>query len=160
MHFGLSTVMPHSDIFLFLVALVVLAVLVVVLAGLLVARSLRTGLDRRRVTTTLPARGELPAALPSLGPAPAAKNIGFGAAGISGRRCATGQPVNGHTGDHSRACATSPDQSAPLSLARFASERIPLDSQLLGRTAEAASALVARISASSRSCARIAADAW
>ncbi len=159
MHFGLSTVMPHSDIFLFLVALVVLAVLVVVLAGLLVARSLRTGLDRRRVTTTLPARGELPAALPSLGPAPGAKNIGFGA-GISGRRCATGQPVNGHTGDHSRACATSPDQSAPLSLARFASERIPLDSQLLGRTAEAASALVARISASSRSRARIAADAW
>ncbi len=154
--------MLHFDMFPFLAALVVL---VVVLAGLLVARSLRTGLDRRRVTTTLPARGELPAALPSREPAPAAKNLGAGGAEIFGRRgcigqTTTGRPANGHTGDHSRACATRPDQSAPLSLARFASERIPLDSQLLGRTAEAASALVASISASSRSCARIAADAW
>ncbi|KJE21673.1 hypothetical protein FF36_04008 [Frankia torreyi] len=113
-HLGPSNVMLHSDIFPFLV------VLVVVLAGLVVARGLRTGLARRR----------------------------------------PGRPVGGQTGDHSAACATSPDQSAPWPLARFASERIPFDNQLLGRTAEAASALVARISASSRSRDRIAADAW
>jgi hypothetical protein len=66
----------------------------------------------------------------------------------------------GQTGDHSRAWTTSPDQSAPCPRARCARVRMPFDNQLLGRTADAASALVARISALSRSCPRIAAEAW
>lgn len=79
------------------------------------------------------------------------------AAGFADVRRASGA---GHTGDHSRAWMTRPDQSAPWPLARWARLRMPFDNQLLGRTADAASALVARISASSRSRPRIAAEAW